>query len=88
MQEMLSMQRREANAEFAKFIRKNYMRWMENPEERPVMSPDIFKRSIFPLLDKGEKVFLIVIDNFRYDQWRVLLNEIADTFTVEENQVA
>jgi len=85
MQEMLSMQRREANAEFAKFIRKNYMRWMEKPEERPVMSPDIFKRAIFPLLDKGEKVFLIVIDNFRYDQWRVLLSEIADAFSVEEN---
>ena len=85
MQEMLSMQRREANAEFVKFIRKNYMRWMEKPEERPVMSPDIFKRTIFPLLDKGEKVFLIVIDNFRFDQWRVLLNEIADAFTVEEN---
>lgn len=85
MQEMLAMQRREANAEFAKFIRKNYMRWMEQPEERPVMSPDIFKRTVFPLLDGGEKVFLIVIDNFRYDQWRVLLGEIADAFTVEEN---
>ena len=99
MQEMLAMQRREANAEFAKFVRKNYMRWMENraqearlgakasenPEERPMMSPDIFKHTIFPLLDKGEKVFLIVIDNFRYDQWRVLLSEIGDAFTVEEN---
>ena len=85
MQEMLSMQRREANAGFAKFIRKNYIRWMERPEERPVMSPDIFKRTVFPLLDKGEKVFLIVIDNFRYDQWRVLLGEIAESFTVEEN---
>ncbi|MBO7119417.1 MAG: PglZ domain-containing protein [Bacteroidaceae bacterium] len=85
MQEMLSMQRREANAEFAKFIRKNYMRWMEKPEERPVMSPDIFKHAVFPLLDKGEKVFLVVIDNFRYDQWRVLLNEIGDAFTVDEN---
>ncbi len=85
MQEMLGMQRREANGGFAKFIRKNYMRWMEQPEERPVMSPDIFKRTIFPLLDRGEKVFLIVIDNFRYDQWRVLLNEIADAFSVEEN---
>ena len=85
MQELLKMQRREANAEFAKFIRKNYMRWMETSDERPVMSPDIFKRAIFPLLDKGEKVFLIVIDNFRFDQWRVLLNEIADAFSVEEN---
>ncbi len=85
MQEMLSMQRHEANAEFAKFVRKNYINWMEKPEQRPVMSPDIFKRTVFPLLDKGEKVFLIVIDNFRYDQWRVLHSEIADTFAVEED---
>ena len=55
MQEMLAMQRREAKAEFAKFIRGNYMHWMEKPEERPVMSPDIFKRTIFPLLDRGER---------------------------------
>ena len=84
MKEMLAMQRREADAEFAKFIKKNYLRWMEQPDERPVMSPDIFKRTVFPLLDKGEKVFLVVIDNFRYDQWRVLLSEIGDAFTVVE----
>ena len=75
----------EANNGFAKFIRKNYLRWMEKPEERPVMSPDIFKRAIFPLLDKGEKVFLIVIDNFRYDQWRVLAQEMADLFDIDED---
>lgn len=85
MVEMLHMQHEEAEKEFAKFIRKNYMRWMENPEERPIMSPDIFKKKIFPPLANGEKVFLLVIDNFRYDQWRVLYNEIADLFTVEEN---
>ena len=61
------------------------MRWMENPDDRPVMSPDIFKKKVFPYLNKGEKVFLLVIDNFRYDQWRVLYNEIADLFTIEES---
>ncbi len=85
MKEMLSMQRGEANTEFAKFVRKNYMRWMEDTQDRPLMSPDIFKRKVFPALDKGEKVFLLVIDNFRYDQWRMLYNEIADIFSVEEN---
>ena len=37
-----------------------------------MMSVDIFKQKVFPLLDAGEKVFLIMIDNFRFDQWRVL----------------
>ena len=49
-----------------------------------MMSNDIFKERVFPLLDKGEKIFLIVIDNFRYDQWRVLMNEIGNLFTIEE----
>ena len=79
------MQRTEANTEFAKFIRKNYMKWMDSPETRPLMSPDIFKRHIFPHLNEGEKVFLLVIDNFRYDQWRILSSELADLFTFEEN---
>lgn len=54
-------------------------------DARPMMSPDIFKKKIFPLLDSGEKVFLIVIDNFRYDQWRVLSAEIGDMFDIEES---
>lgn len=85
MKEMLSMQRTDANTEFSKFIRRNYLRWMENSEERPLMSPDIFRHSIFPLLDQGEKVFLLVIDNFRFDQWRMIYHEIADLFTIQEN---
>ena len=83
MTEMLSMQKEEANNGFAKFIKKNYLDWV-NPnapskaEDRPLMSPRIFKEKIFPLLDKGEKIFFIVVDNFRYDQWRVLAQEIGD----------
>ena len=85
MKEMLAMQRMEANTEFTKFIRRNYMKWMENHDNRPLMSPDIFKHNVFPHLDKGEKVFLLVIDNFRYDQWRMIYDEIADLFTIEED---
>lgn len=85
MGEMLTMQKVEANTAFVKFIKNNYLDWIANPDTRPVMSPDIFKKKIFPLLDAGEKVFFIVLDNFRYDQWRVLSNELADSFTFEED---
>lgn len=56
----------------------------QNEADRPLMSNDIFKRKVFPLLDKGEKVFMIVIDNFRLDQWRVLSQEIGDMFDIDE----
>jgi len=85
MSEMLGMQKQEANLMFGKFIRKNYLSWIDGDERRPVMSPDIFKTKVFPALNAGEKVFLLVIDNFRFDQWRMLYNEIADAFNVEED---
>lgn len=88
MMGMLKMQKQEANNAFAKFVGKNYMKWV-NPDtmataDRPLMSPDIFKTDIFPALNEGEKVFMIVIDNFRYDQWRVLASEIGEMFEIEE----
>lgn len=84
MSEMLRMQKAEANNEFAKFVRKNYLRWVQGSDDRPVMSPDIFKKVVFPLLNQGEKVFLVVFDNFRYDQWREIAKELADDFVFEE----
>ncbi len=84
MTDMLRMQKSEANNGFAKFIKKNYADWMKTPDSRPLMSPDIFKKKVFPLLDSKEQVFLIVFDNFRYDQWRVISRELANDFTFDE----
>ncbi len=84
LREMLAMQKSEANAQFGKFIKKNYLEWIDDVEHRPTLSPDVFKQKIFPPLNAGEKVFLLVIDNFRYDQWRMIYDEIADLFTVDE----
>ena len=53
-------------------------------DDVPLLSPAVFKSIIFPLLDRKEKVFLVVIDNFRYDQWRMLAQEIGDMFDIDE----
>lgn len=84
MQEMLRMQKEEANLAFARFIRREYEGWLLRPDERPMLSPDVFRRAVFPRLREGRKVFLLVLDNFRYDQWRVLSHELADDFDMDE----
>jgi len=84
MTEMLQMQKAEANQEFAKFVTKNYLDWLNDPEHRPTMSPDIFKRKVFPLLNQGEQVYLVVFDNLRYDQWRIISQQLTDDFTIDE----
>ena len=91
MTEMLDMQKKEANRGFCKYIKQNYMDWMGKfdgkggkDDSMPILSPEIFKTNIFPLLNEGEKVFLIVLDNFRYDQWKMLEKEIGDQFEIDE----
>ena len=54
-------------------------------EDKPLMSPDVFKRKVFPLLDNKEKVFLIVIDNFRYDQWRSISSLLRGWYDVAQD---
>ena len=85
MHDMLKSQKEEANSIYARFVKNNYMEWMAaDRQERPLMSHDLFRERIFPLVDKGEKVFMIIMDNFRYDQWRMLAKEIGGSFTIEE----
>jgi len=85
MQDLLRMQKQEANSVFGKFVKNNYLQWIQQPDKRPLMSPDLFKKKIFPLLDNDEKVFLILIDNFRLDQWRVVKNLLSDFYTFDES---
>lgn len=84
MDEVLRMQKDEANSTFVKFIKKNYESWFKEGAERPMMSQDIFKKKVFPLLDAGEKVFFIVIDNFRFDQWRVVKELLRNDFVTDD----
>jgi CheY-like chemotaxis protein len=88
MSEILRMQKAEANNSFAKYIRNNYQSWFsKNPEGRPILSPDIFRKKIFPLIDNGSKVFVLVIDNLRYDQYRVLSTVLTNYYRVEEEDL-
>ncbi len=87
MQEVFKMQKSDANKGFARFIKNNYESWFVGSEEKPMMSPNLFKDRIFPMLDKGQKVFVLIIDNFRYDQWKLIQPIINDYFIVESEEL-
>ncbi len=89
MRDMLAMQKSQAEAAFAKFIQHNYGEWMtsQSAGQKPLMSNELMKHAVFPLLDAGEKLFVIVIDNFRYDQWKVIEPLLTDTFNVVDDSI-
>lgn len=84
MREIIAMQKSEANQRFARFIQRNYEPWMQGDAGRPLLSPDLFRERLFPLLDQPQKLFFILIDNFRFDQWRAVKDTVAALFTCQE----
>lgn len=90
MDELLDMQRTEANQEFAKFVKRSYADWVSDEgvnDGAPLMSPRVIPDKVFPLLDNGDKVFLIVIDNFRLDLWRTVKPLLTEFFTISDESL-
>ena len=86
--EILKMQKNEANSSFGKFIKNNYMKWFDpNTKEKPLMSPGIFKNKVFTALEKSEKVISIIIDNLRYDHWKALQIILSEFYTIDEEEI-
>lgn len=83
MQEILQTQKQDANAEFFKFISKNYLRWIDDKvADKPVMSNNLLKEKVLPLLEEKVPIFFILIDNLRFDQWKTIQPLFADLFKI------
>ncbi len=83
MADILSMQKSEANTEFSKFVVNNYLRWIRDGEG-PVMSNNLLRSKVFPYIDEEQSTLLVLLDNLRYDQWRIIEPIVTELFRIEE----
>ena len=85
MLEIFQNQMKEANRFFAKFISQNYTNWIQD-SIGPILSDQILKEKLFPRIKKGDKktTLLLIIDNLRYDQWKMISPIIQDYYLIEE----
>lgn len=87
MSEVLEMQKNEANLNFSKFVKENYEEWLNEPEsDRPMLSHEVMKKKVFPELSEERPLFFIVIDNLRFDQWKILQGHILDYFNLDNEE--
>ena len=87
MKEILEMQKSEANSQFFKFIKNNYKDWVNSSENPPIMSHKLLEKLMFPNMQNGKSNFLILIDNLRYDQWKMIEPELLSYFRIEEEHL-
>jgi len=86
MREILEMQKKEANHLFADFIEDNYLEWMNGTEDSPQMIHSLLKDKIAPKIGQ-EKLAVLVIDNLRYDQWKMVEPIFSKYFVKEEEEI-
>ena len=83
MLEILESQKSEANNLFYKFIKKNYQNLLTD-YKGPTFSHTLFKDYIVPNLINKKGVLWIIIDNLRYDQFRMIEPFINNHYKKEE----
>ena len=88
MAEVFRMQKNEANVEFSKFVKNNYMNWLNpNNDKKPLLSPNIIRNMVIPEYKKSGKIVFILIDNLRFDQWRTIQPIVNEYFLTDEESM-
>ena len=86
IEDILSMQKFEANSQFFRFVKDNYKKWI-NGINPPLMSHNLFRKKVANIMQKDRPTYMILIDNLRYDQWKVIENKVSKYFIIEDEDL-
>ena len=86
MLEILESQHAEANHQFVRFVEDNYEAWMTGLKEAPMMSHRVLPEWLPAAIEgaEGRPVFLVLIDNLRWDQWRMIAPTLRPSWNIIE----
>ena len=87
--DVLKMQKEEANQAYSKFYERNYINWINmRSDDYPIMSHTLIKEKVLPVMKNSERpLFLLVIDNLRYDQWKSIQPIIEEFYRLEKDDI-
>ena len=77
--------RRSLNIDFGRYVEEHYPHWVRQAADRPPLSTDVVARALVPHLQAGRRVFFIIIDCMRLDQWFSLEPLLEELFTVQRD---
>ena len=87
MLSIIEMQKNEANTQFFRFVKREYKNWLNGGSASPIMSHQIFKNKVAEHLNEDSCVYMVVVDNLRYDQWKSIEPYLANYFSVTSDEV-
>ena len=86
VEQILAMQKSEANTQFFRFVKNNYKEWVKG-KNAPLMSQNLMRKKVLPLMKENKPTYFIVIDNLRYDQWKIIEPSVLEDFKVIDDEM-
>jgi DNA-binding response OmpR family regulator len=86
VEQILAMQKSEANTQFFRFIKNHYKDWIKG-KDAPLMSHNLIRKKVVPEMEDNKPTYLIVIDNLRYDQWKIIEPSVLEDFKVIKDEM-
>lgn len=87
VEELLWSQHTDAQKEFFRFIKREYASWFGKRHGRPVMSHEVLDSTVLPALREGRRATIMVMDNFRLDQWYAVKPIFTEHFDIAREEL-
>lgn len=84
--QILEMQKSDANSQYFKFVKENYKNWISG-RNSPLMSHNIIRNKVVNILSENKPTYMLLIDNLRYDQWKIIEPFILEDFIVTNDEL-
>ncbi|HAJ79214.1 MAG TPA: PglZ domain-containing protein [Fibrobacteres bacterium] len=78
-------QKSDCNAAFCSFIADHYAHWLKGLDNPPVLSPNVVEKYLHPLIKEGKKVYFVVLDCMRLDQYVGIEALLKKYYDIERN---
>jgi CheY-like chemotaxis protein len=86
IEQILEMQKSDANSQYFKFVKNNYKDWLSGINS-PLMSHNLIRKKVIPLVNDATPTYMILIDNLRYDQWKIIEPYILEDFNLIDDDL-
>ncbi|OUV74756.1 MAG: two-component system response regulator [Flavobacteriales bacterium TMED123] len=86
VEEILAMQKQEANTQFFRFVKEHYKSWI-NGLDAPLLSHNLIRNNVIPHLVDNTPLYFVLIDNLRYDQWKIIEPMLINDFRIKKEQI-
>jgi CheY-like chemotaxis protein len=78
-------QKSDCNAAFSQYIADTYCEWMKGAENPPVFSPQVVDTFVRPLIAGGRRVYLVILECMRLDQYVALETLLRRHFDIQRH---